>query len=206
MKNKKFLSPFLAVSIFVVVLMLDLLTKEFIIKNLIPNVGDMVGVIPGFINFVYVKNTGAAWGMLAGRPVFLIVLSLIVIGLLIAYYVLRLKKTDKHSSVWFGVSMGLIAGGCFGNLVDKIAFGYVRDFINFEFISFPVFNFADVALTIGVITMIIYFLFFYSKEEKLVKKDKEKGEFQTSISLSTTPDLTPVDENKDNDGGDENER
>lgn len=177
MKNRKFLSPFLAISIFVGVLLLDLLTKEFIIKGLIPNVGDAVNVIPRFINFIYVKNTGAAWGIFAGRPVFLIIISLIVIGLLITYYVLRVKKTDKHSSVLFGISMGLIVGGCLGNMIDRIAFGYVRDFINFQFIDFPVFNFADIALTFGMIILVVYFLFFYSKEEKKLKKqDSEQKE------------------------------
>ena len=169
MKNKKYLSPILAVSIFVCVLLLDLLTKEFIIKNHIPNVGDSIKIMPGFINFVYVKNTGAAWGMLAGRPIFLIVISLVVMGLLLTYYILRQKKLGSKCSVLFGISVGLIAGGCIGNMIDRIFLGYVRDFINFEFIKFPVFNFADIALTIGTIIMLVYFIFFFNKEEKLLK-------------------------------------
>ncbi len=169
MKNKKYLSPILACVIFVCVLLLDLLTKEFIIKNHIPNVGDSIKVLPGFINFILVKNTGAAWGMLAGRPIFLIVVSVIVIGLLLAYYILRQKKLGSKSSLLFGISVGLITGGCLGNMIDRIFLGYVRDFINFEFIKFPVFNFADIALTIGTIIMLVYFVFFFSKEEKALK-------------------------------------
>lgn len=169
MKNKTFLSIILACSLFVFVLLLDLLTKGLIIPKLIPNVGDTVSVLPGFINFVYVQNKGAAWGMLAGRPVFLIVISIIVLGLLIAFYVLRLKKFGKTISPLFGICIGLIAGGCIGNLLDRLVFGYVRDFINFQFIDFPVFNFADVALTLGVIIMLVYFIFFYTKEEEKLK-------------------------------------
>lgn len=174
MKNKKLLiSIFVPISIFIFILALDLLTKNFIIK-LIPNEGDAIKVIPGFINFVYVKNTGAAWGVLSGRPIFLILISIIILGLYLAFYIIRNKKHKCETSLVFSISVGLIAGGCIGNLVDRIVFGYVRDFINFEFISFPVFNFADVSLTFGIILMIIYFFFIYSKEEKKLNKELDK--------------------------------
>lgn len=174
MKNKKLLISILVpISIFIFILALDLLTKNFIIK-LIPNEGDAIKVIPGFINFVYVKNTGAAWGVLAGRSIFLILISIIILGLYLAFYIIRNKKHKCETSLVFSISVGLIAGGCLGNLVDRIVFGYVRDFINFEFISFPVFNFADISLTFGIILMIIYFFFIYSKEEKKLNKELDK--------------------------------
>lgn len=174
MKNKKLLiSIFVPISIFIFILILDLLTKNFIIK-LIPNEGDAIKVLPGFINFVHVKNTGAAWGILAGRPIFLIIISIIILGLYLTFYIIRNKKHKCKTSPVFSISVGLIAGGCIGNLVDRIVFGYVRDFINFEFISFPVFNFADVSLTFGIILMIIYFFFIYSKEEKKLNKELDK--------------------------------
>ena len=213
MKNKKYLSPILAGTIFVAILLLDLLTKEFIIKGLIPNVGDAVDVFPKFINFVYVKNTGAAWGMLAGRPIFLIVISLLVLGLLLAYYILRIKKLGGKTSVLFGISVGLIVGGCLGNMIDRIFLGYVRDFINFQFMNFPVFNFADVALTIGTIIMLVYFLFFFSKEEEKLKKQNSLADDhgQENISLSNvTPLEAPSQEEGKQDAsaeeGEENER
>lgn len=194
MKNKRNISIILALSIFVGILLLDLLTKGLIIPNLIPHVGEAIDVIPGFINFIYVKNTGAAWGMLEGRPVFLIIISLIVLGLLIAFYVLRLKKTGNKSSSLFGISMGLIVGGCLGNLIDRIAFGYVRDFINFQFMDFPVFNFADVALTAGMIVILIYFAFYYTKEDKMLKNEEKNIENkQISMPLSNSDNLEPLE-------------
>ncbi len=197
MKNKKILSPILAIAIFSFVLILDLLTKEFVISKLIPNVGDATNVFPGFINFIYVKNTGAAWGMLAGRPVFLIVVSIMVLSLLIIFYILRLKKTGKNSSSLFGISLGLIAGGCIGNLIDRIAFGYVRDFINFQFIDFPVFNFADVALTFGMILIVVYFIFYYSKEERNIKIEKSQEKEQKNVSFSNkNENLNPLSEDE----------
>lgn len=189
MKNKVILSIILSTSIFVGILLLDLLTKGLIIPHLIPNVGDRVGVIPKFISFIYVKNTGAAWGILGGRPVFLIIISILILALFIAFYVLRVKKVKNKTSCLLAISVGLIAGGCVGNLFDRIVFGYVRDFINFDFMNFPVFNFADIALTIGVIIMVVYFLFYFSKEENkqkmtenIEKTDEKIEKTETSVS------------------------
>lgn len=170
MKNKKlFWSIFCAVALFAFILIFDLLSKHFVAKSLAGE-GESQNVLPGFINLVFVKNTGAAWGMLAGRPIFLIIISIIVIALYITFYVLMAKKGNV--SFWLSVSVGLIAGGCFGNLVDRIFLGYVRDFINFQFMNFPVFNVADIALTVGVICMIVYFLFFHQKDEKNKKVEQ----------------------------------
>ena len=173
MKNKVLLSIIISVSIFVSVLLLDLLTKGLIIPNLIPNVGDKVAVMPGFISFVFVKNRGAAWGIFGNSTVFLIIFSIITLGVFILFYILRVKKVKNKISSLLGISVGLIAGGCIGNLIDRIAFGYVRDFINFDFMSFPVFNFADIALTVGMIIMVVYFIFFYPKEDKKHQNKQE---------------------------------
>lgn len=193
MKNKKILiSIILSCAIFVIVLLADLLTKGLIIPNLIPNVGDRVGIIPKVISFIYVKNFGAAWGIFGGRNIFLIVTSILILTLFLTFYILRLKKAKNNISSLLSVGVGLIAGGCIGNLFDRLVFGYVRDFINFDFINFPVFNFADIALTFGVIIMVVYFLFFFAKEDKNADKIQEN-----------------LENNSENDqisGGEDNER
>lgn len=166
--NKKvILCASIAASIFAVMLIFDQISKHFIVKAL-PNVGDSMNVLPGFINFVYVQNTGAAWGIFSGRSIFLIITSLLVLGLYIWFFVYRLKKSGSNSSVTLAVSVGLIGGGCIGNLVDRLAFGYVRDFINFQFMDFPVFNVADISLTIGIIVVIVYLIFLLPKEDKKI--------------------------------------
>ena len=178
MKDKKILSPIIAALIFAVVLVADLVSKEVVTANLLPNVGDSKIVIPGFISFVYVQNKGAAWGMMSNNTIFLAVLSAIILAIMIVFYVLRVRMVKHNSSMWFSVSIGLVAGGCLGNFIDRVALGFVRDFINLDFMSFPVFNVADIALTVGVVCIAVYFLFFYSKEEKDLKKndDKKEGE------------------------------
>lgn len=171
MKNKKvLLAIVLPCVLFALLLTLDLVSKHLIDKSL-GTVGASKEIIHGFISFIYVHNSGAAWGIFSGRPIFLIIISIIVIALFIAFYVLRLRKFKDKISLWLSVSLGFIAGGCFGNLIDRIAFGYVRDFINFDFMNFPVFNVADICLTVGIILLFIYFIFFYSKEEKLLKTE-----------------------------------
>ena len=171
MKNKRvILAIVLPCVLFALLLTLDLVSKHLIDKSL-GTIGASKEIIHGFISFIYVHNSGAAWGIFSGRPIFLIIISIIVIALFIAFYVLRLRKFKDKISLWFSVSLGFITGGCFGNLIDRIAFGYVRDFINFDFMNFPVFNVADICLTVGIILLFIYFIFFYSKEEKLLKTE-----------------------------------
>lgn len=180
MKNKKIIvSLILAITLTIFLLVLDLLTKHFIIQ-LIPNVGDAIDVIPNFINFVYVKNTGAAWGMLAGRPIFLIIASIIILAVYLWFFISRIKKFKDKTSIALGISVGFITGGCLGNLVDRIVLGYVRDFINFEFMQFPVFNFADIALTVGVILMLIYFIFIFKQEDEILKREIINSTFNQS--------------------------
>lgn len=180
MKNKRvILAIVLPCVLFALLLTLDLVSKHLIDKSL-GTIGASKEIIHGFISFIYVHNSGAAWGIFSGRPIFLIIISIIVIALFIAFYVLRLRKFKDKISLWFSVSLGFITGGCFGNLIDRIAFGYVRDFINFDFMNFPVFNVADICLTVGIILLFIYFIFFYSKEEKLLKTESV-----SAISSST---------------------
>ena len=182
MKNKRvILAIVLPCVLFALLLTLDLVSKHLIDKSL-GTVGASKEIIHGFISFIYVHNSGAAWGIFSGRPIFLIIISIIVIALFIAFYVLRLRKFKDKISLWLSVSLGFIAGGCFGNLIDRIAFGYVRDFINFDFMNFPVFNVADICLTVGIILLFIYFIFFYSKEEKLLKTESASTISSSTIS------------------------
>ena len=108
----------------------------------------------GVLELTYTRNPGAAWGMLAGgRWILVAVTVLIVLGLLILLLCGRLRRP----MLWTASSL-LIAGGI-GNLIDRVAAGYVVDFINVELIHFPVFNFADCCVCIGAILLLLYLLF-----------------------------------------------
>ncbi len=153
MKNKYFWS----VSIVGIVLVLDQITK-YIIRTHV-QLYDTVTVIPGFFNITYVRNKGAAFGILSSLPefwrsAFFIAVTIVAVAAIIA---LIIKTTDRLPVYAFS----LIAGGAMGNLIDRIRYGEVVDFIQWYVKShyWPSFNVADSAITIGVVLLAIEMLF-----------------------------------------------
>lgn len=192
MKNKRlFWNIFLCCLLTIVALTLDLVIKGVMFKKL-PNEGDSMDGINGFFNFVHVENNGAGYGILSGQRFLLIFISVAVLTLFIVYYVLDAKRNKNRTSFVLSISLGLIAGGCIGNLVDRIFLGSVRDFIHLQFMSFPVFNIADICLTIGVILAVVYFIFIYPRIEK-----KKAQEIKDNSSLPAVEIVLPDEEKKD---------
>ena len=113
-------------------------------------------VIPGFLSFIYVKNTGVAFSMLSNQRIFIIVISiilLIILGVFLKRDYLYLKKDDTLTDVTYG----FLFGGILGNLIDRIFRGYVVDYVSLNIFGydFPIFNLADVLITVGVIILFI---------------------------------------------------
>ena len=130
-----------------VVFGLDQLTKWLVVKNMY--LTESISVIGDFLRFTSHRNRGAAWGILEGRFWIFYIITAIVVGFII-YYVMKYKITDFLSLFTFG----LIMGGALGNFIDRLFRGEVVDFleVNFPFYdTFPIFNVADSALTIGVL-------------------------------------------------------
>lgn len=170
MKKKNLVKMLVMFAVIAVILTLDLVTK-YVFDDLLAN-GETVTVIPFLFNFKLVHNYGAAWGLLAGKQVFLIVLSIVFMAIFIFYYI---KEPNK--SWLLNITFGFLFAGCLGNLYDRLVFGYVRDFIQFDFWqSFPIFNFADVALCIGVVLFIIYLIIYFVKTRKKEKVKENKNE------------------------------
>ncbi len=133
-----------------VILFLDQFTKQAVRASLA--YGDSIPVIDGFFNIVYVRNDGAAWNILAGRGIVLILISFSVLA---ALYVFRSRIIEgKRRNE---VLLGLLFGGIAGNLIDRIRFGWVTDFLDFEFGSYhyPSFNVADSAICIVFVVYLI---------------------------------------------------
>lgn len=127
-----------------------------------------VTIIDGFFWFSSTHNTGAAYGIFAGKLTMLIVVTCVMLVLIFVY-----NWFHKNKSIFYCVSLGLICGGAIGNLIDRIFLGYVRDFIKFSFFNFN-FNIADACLTIGVVLFAIYLIFFddlFKKKKKTPPKD-----------------------------------
>ena len=141
-------------------MLLDQLTKIWI--TAVFSLHQSLEVIPGLFSLTYLTNTGAAFGFLAGQPTawrqaFFIVMVLAALGF-ITYMYRRLRD----ESGWYEVSLGLIAGGAIGNLIDRLRFGSVIDFLDFYIGShhWPAFNVADSAITVGVTIFLIVNIFF----------------------------------------------
>ncbi len=157
--KKSLLNKIIVLSVLiVVVLTLDLVTK-YVFDGMYE---EGTGVSLGIFNLIVVHNHGAAWGIFSGNQVGLVILSLVFLAIFVWFYVKNKKKS------WLlTVTFAFLCAGCLGNLYDRLVFGYVRDFIQFAFWqSFPVFNFADVFLTVGVVMFIIYLLIYAFKKEK----------------------------------------
>lgn len=133
-----------AVLIILAVVVLDQLAKCIIKANI--SLNESVPIIKGFLNFAFITNTGSVFGILKGFNSGMIFISLIVLGLIIFYW----HELKIHEKFYFL----LIIGGILGNLIDRIIYGHVIDFISFSF--WPAFNVADSAITIGIISLIIY--------------------------------------------------
>lgn len=140
-----------------VVVFFDQLAKILVIHNIGPT--DCFHIIPGLFDFVYVKNTGAAFSILSENTGILSIISIIFCaGVLLYWY----KK--KPASTLLKLSLCLLFAGALGNAIDRIFRGFVVDFISTAFMNFPVFNIADIAITFGATLLVIYFIFFDKDE------------------------------------------
>ena len=134
-----------------IILTIDICSKLAVSKSFY--IGESISIINNFFNITYVKNTGAAWSMFSDRTYLIIIMSsIIILGLIL--YVYKNRSKDKLEKI----SYSLIIGGALGNLIDRIIYGYVIDFIDFKIFGYdyPIFNFADTFIVIGVILLIIY--------------------------------------------------
>ena len=157
--KKSLINKIVVLSVIIVaILALDLTTKYIFDAMFEEGTGKSLGIF----NLIIVHNHGAAWGIFSGNQVGLVILSLVFLGIFIWFYVV-----DKKKSWLLTVTFAFLCAGCIGNLFDRLVFGYVRDFIQFAFWqSFPVFIFADVFLTFGVVLFAVYLIIYACKKEK----------------------------------------
>ncbi|MCA1029998.1 signal peptidase II [Bacillus timonensis] len=143
-----------------IIIVLDQATKWIIVQYM--KLGDSIVVIDQFLYITSHRNRGAAWGILQGQMWFFYIITVIVIGILVAY----IQKLQKGQQI-FGIALGLMLGGAIGNFIDRIFRKEVVDFINTYIFSydFPIFNIADSALVIGV-SLILLLTIMEGKETK----------------------------------------
>lgn len=131
-------------------IVLDRITKIYAVKHFIsnPHSGSL-------INLTYLENRGAAFGILQDKRILFVILTLAIVLYLLYYFITNLKSNPLVLNIAFS----LIISGALGNFYDRLFQGYVVDFIEFAFVDFPVFNIADIFVTVGCGLLIIYILF-----------------------------------------------
>lgn len=154
--------------IFIAMIAIDQIVKNWIESNIA--LRSVVAFIPGIIDITFVKNSGAAFGMLSSYSWILLVVRIFMSGVvsfvLIKYY--------KKMHPLFKLSLCLILAGAIGNLIDQIWFGYVRDMFEFHFVEFAVFNVADIWITFGGAFLFIYYLFIDRRRKEKIGKNNSK--------------------------------
>ncbi|WP_066648590.1 signal peptidase II [Christensenella timonensis] len=131
-------------------------------------VGQSFPLIPGFANITYMQNTGAAFSLFSDATWVLALLSGVMAVVVIC---ILFKYKKKFKSNLFNLAMAFIAGGAIGNLIDRVAHGYVIDMLEFDFVNFAIFNVADSFVCIGAVMLGIFVIWFWDKHKKAEKAD-----------------------------------
>ncbi len=138
---------------------LDALGKMWALAALTPQGGGAARIDAGPLDFTLVHNTGAAFGIGANATWVFVVVTVVIVAAALVW--ICAGKCRSPLSV---VALALLVGGGVGNFIDRVALGYVVDFIEFSFFDFPVFNVADVCITTGVVLLLVWGFFFSGRE------------------------------------------
>jgi signal peptidase II len=173
--SRRIISLIAYIVITAVLTQLDQITKYVAESNLYMK--NDIDIIKNVLTLTYLRNNGSAFGMFSGKINAFLVLTVIIVAV-ITYIVIRMPVTKRYLPMYIVCTM--LVSGAIGNFIDRVRFGYVRDFIYFKLINFPVFNVADCYVTISVVIFIVLILFVYKENEfdflSFKKKaDKDNG-------------------------------
>ncbi len=169
-----------ALIISVLCVVIDQVTKCLLYGKSFSLIGNFLWIESGF-------NTGASFSIFSNATLFLIIFSIPVL----VFMIFAIVSNKISKSKFFKIALGFIVGGTIGNLIDRIAFGGVRDFIYFKSINFAIFNFADVFINIGAYMLFGFVLYCIIKEFK-----QEKAKKAVSQSVGQDETIMTKDESK----------
>lgn len=144
-----------------ILILVDQLTKLSAIHHLMGK--DPLVLIDGVFELRYLENRGAAFGILQDKKLFFVIFTIIVLCLITYVYLKRIPCEKKF--IWMDLICILFVSGAVGNFIDRITKNYVVDFFYFKLINFPIFNVADIYVTVAAFAMIILGLFYYKEED-----------------------------------------
>jgi signal peptidase II len=152
-------------NLIILLIFLLIVISDQLVKNWIRSYpeGQTIGNV-GFIDISHIQNTGAAWGIFQGHSQILAAVAIIGFVVFLGIGIFIIRRYPRYANILNRIAFGLILGGTLGNLIDRLRFGTVTDFIDPGF--FPAFNIADSALTIGVILIALSLLVQMVREKR----------------------------------------
>lgn len=160
MNNKKKILLTVDLLLLIVLLAIDQVTKYLALGKLRDNQSFVIW--EGVFELYYLENRGAAFGMLQGQKIFFVLIAVIIVTGII--YVLW-KAPYQKMYTKLHIALIFIASGAIGNLIDRLRYDYVVDFLYFSLINFPVFNMADIYVTLSSIYLVFLLLFVYKESD-----------------------------------------
>ena len=168
----------------------DQLIKLAVVKNI--QLGEIIRVLHigdhNIFSLTYITNKGAAWSIMEGKTWYLVGFPIIILIAAIVY-----MYTKRNESKLLNISLSLLIAGGIGNLIDRIRLKEVVDYIQFDPIDFPIFNFADICVVFGVILLCAYFIFFDKSGEKQ-KTPVAADNSEKADTAEETPDTEPEEQ------------
>lgn len=159
-KNLKAMFLIIDGAVILAFLLLDQFTKYLAIVHL-KNQPALV-LIDGVLELQYVENTGVAFSMFRNRKALILIMGFAVLGVVL-FFLFRLPRQKKFFAVH--ILMSALVAGALGNIIDRIRYDFVVDFISFVLIHYPVFNVADCYIVVSAIVLVILFMFVYREED-----------------------------------------
>lgn len=148
------------ISFIIGLIAIDQLTKYFAWTNLRGSLG--IPIIKGVFELQYLENRGAAFGILQNRQIIFLLITVIA-AVILSYIYIRIPEEKKYTPL--RICYVLLMAGAIGNMIDRAIRGYVVDFFYFKLIDFPIFNMADIYVTVTMILLLILILFYYKEED-----------------------------------------
>lgn len=173
-KTNHYLSHLLATLSMIFAIFLDQYTKLLAVENLKNQAP--IDIIENVFQLHYLENRGAAFGILQNQKIFFVIIGIIILIVALFFY---LKMPHEGHFIPLRICLLLIASGAIGNMIDRIRLNYVIDFFYFELIDFPIFNVADIYVTLSAGLLIVLILFYYKEDDlemlfKLFSRKKNK--------------------------------
>ena len=147
----------------------DILTKQLVLNTMIEH--QSITIIKNFFSITFAQNTGVAFSFLEGKVPLIIIMTSFVIIFILKY--LKTTNLNKIETICYG----LVLGGAIGNLLDRLIYGYVIDFLDFNLFGypFPIFNLADTFIVIGIIILLILSIIESRNKNEINQRSKIKN-------------------------------